>query len=141
VRSGWDANRLAVRNGWVTYSFPGHPGGAAGIALLLLRLATAVMMAGAALYAIQRSLNHLLVFAAGLTSLLLLLGLGTRIVAFACAAVAIGVGVSLRDWRGAIVALEALNLVSMGLLGAGAYSIDAYLFGRRVIRLDDDSHP
>lgn len=126
------------RNGRVTYSFPGHPGGAAGIALLLLRLTTAVMMAGAAVYAIQRSLNHLLVLASGLASLLLLLGLGTRMVAFACAAIAIGAGVSLRDWRGVVIALEALNCVSLGLLGAGAISIDAYLFGRRVIRLDGD---
>ena len=109
------------------------------MALLLLRLATAVMMAGAAVYAIQRSLNHLLVVASALASLLLLVGLGTRIVAFACAAVAIGAGLSLRDWRGVLVALEALNCASLGLLGAGAFSIDAHLFGRRVIRLDGDS--
>jgi len=121
----------------MTLSFPGHPGGAAGVALILLRLSAAILLISACFYADDRSRNHLLVAALALASLLLLVGLSTRIVALASAAFAIGTGVTMSDWRGALVALEALNLVSISLLGAGAYSIDAYLFGRRVIKLDN----
>jgi hypothetical protein len=105
--------------------------------MLLLRLSAAVMTAGVCFHAAQRSLNPLIVIAVGLSSLFLLAGLATRVVALACFAAAVGFGAMLSDWRGALLALEALNLVSIALLGAGAYSIDAYLFGRRVIRLDD----
>jgi hypothetical protein len=106
------------------------------VALTLLRLSAAILLAGACLYAARRSFNPLLVIALGLCAMLLLAGLATRFVAVACAAAAAGVGANLNDWRGALLALETLNLVSIGLLGAGAYSIDAYLFGRRVIKLD-----
>jgi hypothetical protein len=37
----------------------------------------------------------------------------------------------------AVLALNALHVVGLVLTGAGAYSLDARLFGRRVIRLDD----
>jgi hypothetical protein len=105
--------------------------------LLLLRLGAALMLAGAGIYAIQSSLSDLLIIPLALAFILLLLGLGTRIVAFVSAAMAIGVGIALNDWRGIVLAPGALHLMSIGLLGAGAFSVDAHLFGRRVIRLDD----
>jgi len=110
------------------------------VALLLLRIAAAVTVGGFCYYAIQSSLNRLAVFALAVATFLLFLGLGTRIVALLCAVIASGValtaGLTVGDWRGAIVAIEVLNLIAIGLLGAGAYSVDAHLFGRRVIRLD-----
>ena len=77
-----------------------------------------------------------MVIALALFILLLLLGLGTRVVALACAAITAGVWLTQHDWNSAVIAIHALNMVSICLLGAGAYSIDAHLFGRRVIHFD-----
>lgn len=120
----------------MTYSLPGHPAGAAGAALLLLRFAAALMIVSACHHASQSALHPLVVIAAGLVMLLFLLGLGTRAVALVCAVIALGAGAMLSDWRSAVIAVQGLNLIAIALLGAGAYSIDAYLFGRRVIKLD-----
>jgi putative oxidoreductase len=121
----------------MTYSFPGHPAGAAGVALLLLRFGAALMIAGACYYAGRSSLDTLVLIASGLAILLLLLGLGTRAVALTCAVIALGMGAIESDWRIVAIAVQGFNLIAIALLGAGAYSIDAYLFGRRVIKLDN----
>jgi len=42
---------------------------------------------------------------------------------------------------GAFLVLHGIDALALALLGAGAYSVDARLFGRRVIRLDDRSDP
>jgi hypothetical protein len=107
------------------------------VALLLLRFAAALMIAGAYHYASQSSLDTWVLIASGLALLLLLLGLGTRVVALICAVIALGVGAMHSDWRTAVIAVQGFNLMAIALLGAGAYSIDAYLFGRRVIKLDN----
>jgi hypothetical protein len=120
----------------MTYSFPGHPAGAAGVALLLLRFAAALTIAGACYYARQSSFDIWTLIASGLAMLLLLLGLGTRPVALICAVVALGVGAMQSDWPAAVIAVQGINLIALALLGAGAYSIDAHLFGRRVINID-----
>lgn len=106
------------------------------MALLLLRLAAVVALAGACVFALNNS-SPALAAALALPALLLFFGFGTRIAAFACAAIAVGIGMKMADWHSAALALEALNLISIGLLGAGAYSVDAHLFGRRVINLDN----
>jgi uncharacterized membrane protein YphA (DoxX/SURF4 family) len=120
----------------MTYSFPGHPAGAAGVALLLLRFAAALTIVGACYYASEGSLDILVFIASGLAMLLLLLGLGTRPVALGCAVIALGAGAMQSDWRTAVIAVQGINLIALALLGAGAYSIDAHLFGRRVINID-----
>lgn len=107
--------------------------------MLLLRMATAVMIGGASLYALQRSAHLAVVIAPALASTSMLMGFCTRFTAIFCAICAIGAGIWLWDWRGGLVIVEALNLVAIGLLGGGAFSVDAYLFGRRVIRLDNES--
>lgn len=120
----------------MTYSFSEHPAGAAGAALLLLRIAAALCIARVCYLAIQGSHSRWVVVALALFIVLLLLGLGTRVVALACAAITTGVWLTQHDWGSAIIAIHALNMVAICLLGAGAYSIDAYLFGRRVIHFD-----
>jgi hypothetical protein len=120
----------------MTYSFPGHPAGAAGVALLLLRFAAALTIAAACYCARQCSVDTWTLIATGLAMLLLLLGLGTRPVALICAVVALGMGAIQSDWRTALIAVQGFNLIAIALLGAGAYSVDAYLFGRRVIKID-----
>jgi hypothetical protein len=120
----------------MTYSFPGHPAGAAGVALLLLRFAAALTIAAACYYANQSSLDSLVLIAAGLAIVLLLLGLGTRPVALIGALVALAAGAMQSDWLTAVIAVQGFNLIAIALLGAGAYSVDAFLFGRRVIKID-----
>jgi uncharacterized membrane protein YphA (DoxX/SURF4 family) len=114
-----------------------YPDGAAGIALVLLRLACAwiAFLAIARLPFPQFSPNASMVVSAGF-ALALALGFGTRIVAFVIAAAAI----TSAFMSGSDIALtmmaRACGCAALGLLGSGAYSIDANVFGRRVIRLE-----
>jgi putative oxidoreductase len=114
-----------------------YPDGAAGIALVLLRLACAWI----AFLMIPRLLppafspNGAIVMAAAL-ALALALGLATRIVAFVVAAATLA-SVFLIGGENALTLLaRACACAALGLLGSGAYSIDANVFGRRVIRLE-----
>src|SRR5262249_34109113 len=81
------------------------------------------------------SSNTLVVVSSAL-ALALVLGFGTRIVAFVLAVAAIvaafmtGIDVALT------MMARACACVAPGPLGPGAYSIDANVFGRRVIRLE-----
>ena len=114
--------------------FSVFPTGGPGIALLFLRISVAAMLLidasrnGAALAA-------LLVL--GLVALTgaLCLGFLTPIAAALCCAVELislfGIGGS--DAR--VVTLSALNAAALALIGPGAYSVDARLFGRRVVHL------
>jgi hypothetical protein len=120
----------------VTYSFSEHPAGVAGAALLLLRVAAASCIASVCYLAIQGAHSRWMVVALALFIVLLLLGLGTRVVALAGAAITGGIGLTQHDWSSALIAIHAINMIAICLLGAGAYSIDAYLFGRRVIHFD-----
>jgi hypothetical protein len=114
-----------------------YPDGAAGIALVLLRLACAWMafLAIARLSFPQFSPNAFIVISAAF-AVALTLGFGTRIVAFVLAAAAVATAFM----TGAEIALtmiaRACGCAALGLLGPGAYSIDANVFGRRVIRLE-----
>ena len=69
-------------------------------------------------------------------ALALALGFGTRIVAFVLAGAALASAVM----TGSNIALTmiacACGCAALGLLGPGAYSIDANVFGRSVIRLE-----
>ena len=107
------------------------------MALLLLRIAAAFMLAAAGFYISAPAPHPWLPIALAIPGLLLFLGLGTRIIALVCAIIAVCLCVGMGGWRGTIIGLETLNFVAIALLGAGAYSIDARLFGRRIIKLDN----
>ena len=113
---------------------PMFPGGLPGVALLLARLATASVL--------------ILVFRDGLDALwptvpLVLLaaslvaGLLTRIMAAIGAALVLFGATRAGGVLAGVLALSALHILGLALTGGGAYSLDARLFGRRVIRLDD----
>lgn len=106
------------------------------MALLLLRFAAALFLSGASYLISQDSPDVWLLIVSALAALALLLGVGTRIVALVCAVVAFGVGATLSEWHIAVMTIQGFNFAALALLGAGAYSIDAYLFGRRVIKLE-----
>jgi hypothetical protein len=110
------------------------PAGSAGWALLFLRIGDALLCVVAvnSLPDLPRWLAVVLLLLAAL----LLVGFLTPIVAAACAITAAAAGVDIGGPVGSVVALHALNGFALAMLGAGAYSVDAWLFGRRIISLD-----
>jgi hypothetical protein len=119
--------------GEVQRLFSMFPGGSAGIALLILRFC-----AGGSL--LMCALDHGQVLSVGWATLgigaiLLLIGVGTLtpIACIAGAFIEAFYALSSRgpnEWQ-TVFAL--LVTISLGLLGPGAYSVDARLFGRRLI--------
>lgn len=108
------------------------PSGPAGVALLLLRLSVASLMV-AMIY--LNSPPPWLSICVAIVAVALLVGLFTRIVATLCAAV---VMLFFLKHHGReidmVIVLHAASALAVALLGSGAYSIDAYLFGRRVVK-------
>ena len=110
------------------------PEGLVGAGLLLLRISCA-LATGATLHLLAPlplwAETGLVVLAGSL-----LCGLLTRLAAIAGAALQVVVVFTIGGSLGWIAALIALDLVGLSMTGPGAYSIDARLFGRRVITLD-----
>jgi putative oxidoreductase len=114
-----------------------YPDGAAGIALVLLRLACAwiAFLVIARLPFPQFSPNASIVVSVAF-ALTLALGFGTRIVAFVLAAATMATAFMTGNDSALTMIARACSCAALGLLGPGAYSIDANVFGRRVIRLE-----
>jgi uncharacterized membrane protein YphA (DoxX/SURF4 family) len=114
-----------------------YPDGDAGIALVLLRLACAwiAFLTIARLPFPQFSPNANIVVSVAF-ALTLALGFGTRIVAFVLAAATIATAFTTGNDSALTMIARACGCAALGLLGPGAYSIDANVFGRRVIRLE-----
>jgi putative oxidoreductase len=112
--------------------FSVFPSGAAGAALLLLRLSAASLMA-AMIYLNPPPLW--LSACAGLIAVALLIGLFTQFAAALCAVFVTLFFLKYNDSpNDVVIVLHAADALALALLGPGAYSIDAYLFGRRVIQ-------
>jgi putative oxidoreductase len=120
----------------VTRFLSRYPDGVAGIALVLLRLGCAwiAILAIASLPLPHVSRNASIVVAAGF-AFALAFGFGTRIVAFVIAAAAIAIAFMTDSNIALTMIARACCCAALGLLGPGAYSVDANVFGRRVIRL------
>jgi hypothetical protein len=109
-------------------------GGAPGTGLLLLRLGTAFLVPFTVFSSLSPPLW--LDMAVGLLATCLAVGFAVRVAA-SLAALLILFGASRSDDAlAAILATQALQAAALALLGAGAHSIDARLFGRRVIQLN-----
>jgi uncharacterized membrane protein YphA (DoxX/SURF4 family) len=113
-----------------------YPDGAAGIALLLLRVgqAAAAPVVAAALTPLAgaAALAHALAWLAGL---LLVLGLATRLVAVALGGAVVAILLLPSGLDPLLLAGETAGCAAIALMGAGAWSLDARRHGRRVIRL------
>ena len=118
-----------VKRGLLTF-----PDGWSGLALLTLRLSLAGVLAAVPVVAALPPWTPLVFDVLGLT---LLIGALTRVAAAVSAACLAGAGALVGGGHGVVLALHGLNAAALALLGAGAYSIDARLFGRRVITLQD----
>jgi hypothetical protein len=114
-----------------------YPDGVAGIALVLLRLGCAwiAFLVIPRLAWPQFSPNASTVVSAAF-AFALVLGFGTRIVAFVSAIAAIAAAFMTGSDVALTMMARACGCAALGLLGPGAYSIDANVFGRRVIRLE-----
>lgn len=121
----------------VTRFLSRYPDGTTGIALVLLRLACAWigLLEIARLPFLQFSPNASIVVSAAI-ALALALGCGTRFVAFVPAAAAIATAFMTGSDNALTMLARACGFAALGMLGPGAYSIDAVVFGRRVIRLE-----
>ena len=120
----------------IVKSLSRYPDGAAGIALVLLRLACAwIAFLVIARLPFPRVSPNASIVASVAFALALVLGYGTRIVAFVFAAAAIATAFLIGSDSALTMIARACGCAALGLLGPGAYSIDANMFGRRVIRL------
>jgi|SRR5215475_3267170 len=115
--------------------FSMFPQGGPGVALLLLRISVAAILV---LSAVNRLSNfsHLLAGAAVLVGVLLVIGLFTPVSSLAT--VVLSLTNLLIDGHPSnsviiVVATAILESIALALLGPGAYSLDAKLFGRRVM--------
>jgi hypothetical protein len=108
--------------------FGTFPNGGAGLALVILRVTVAfVLLSGARLCPIPGI--ELFVTLAGIAAVLLMVGWYTPLAAGL--AVLVSLGTLWFCHETTVNVLIIAILVSIGLLGAGAYSVDARLYGRR----------
>jgi uncharacterized membrane protein YphA (DoxX/SURF4 family) len=66
----------------------------------------------------------------------LVFGVATRLIAALSVLVSILIWLRLGGTGGMLSIFNGLDAAGLAMLGAGAYSVDASLFGRRVIKLD-----
>ena len=112
--------------------FSSFPSGVAGVALILLRLCLTLALVCNVFFRHGASLSPLLYVLAGITSLAVLTG---AMLPFGCAA-AIALQLFVAGWPPAMpLIISVFQAIALACLGAGAYSIDAFLYGRRVVIL------
>jgi uncharacterized membrane protein YphA (DoxX/SURF4 family) len=115
--------------------FSMFPTGIAGVGLLLLRVlvAATLLVDGTLHWAIVKSLWTIAVFV--LPGMCLCLGLFTPYAAIFSSVIQLGVLIATGGQSGFDLTISILSSVAVATLGPGAYSIDARLFGRRVLDL------
>lgn len=114
-----------------------HPDGATGVALTLIRISCALivfpLLARSPLHVLFSGLATIF---PGVIALALAAGFGTRAIAFMFACVAFVDVLMARSGVRLTMVAHAAEYAALVLLGPGAYSVDAMVFGRRVVRLD-----
>ncbi|MFC0166973.1 hypothetical protein ACFFKC_02680 [Pseudoduganella danionis] len=116
------------------------PAGRAGAGLLILRVVVALQLMAVGGTCARPVLGTLMSWLAQLMAVLLCIGIATPVLALLYAAVA---SYCLLDHWSApppvlvMYGLIIANSVALALLGPGAYSLDAQLFGRRLIVVRD----
>jgi uncharacterized membrane protein YphA (DoxX/SURF4 family) len=118
--------------------FAMFPEGAAGLGLLAIR-GSCVLAIGATTVS---SPQVPLWAAAGLVFLAigLIVGLWTRLASVLAATLLTVLTVGSGMGHAWVAGIAVLDLAALAMIGPGAYSIDARLFGRQVITLDPPSH-
>lgn len=110
--------------------FSAFPTGLPGLALVLLRVSIALQLL---FHAPQHGGSSWWIAAVAGLGLLAVVGLFTPVVAAACAALLLAWMV-MPEWRSTTAAaFAAVDALALALLGPGGYSVDARLFGRRLL--------
>jgi hypothetical protein len=109
------------------------PAGAPGVALLMLRFSLAVAIFDTGAGCLKSPLSLLLCLALAVLSLLLSIGVLTPIVSVLACLFEFASLFLFAHTDGRYMVLTSVNAAAIALLGPGAYSLDARLFGRRVI--------
>ena len=121
----WIKLRLGVQRLFATF-----PDGLQGFALLVLRVAVAgsLTISGPSLWPVHGAETFCIILA-----IFLILGLLLPYAAVigVCAAVLVSLEYGIRDLAGSLFVVMVFS--SSGVLGAGAYSLDCWLFGRRIV--------
>lgn len=120
--------------------FAMFPAGRAGAGLLILRVVVALQLLAAGASCFRPVMGALLIWLGQLMAVLLCMGIATPVLALLHAGMALYC--LLQHWSAApmLLALYGLliaNSLALMLLGPGAYSLDAQLFGRRLIVVRD----
>lgn len=116
------------------------PAGRAGAGLLVLRVVVALQLLALGGSCVRPVMGTLLVWLGQVMAVLLCIGIATPVLALLYAGMALYC--LLQHWSAAsmLLAMYGLiiaNSIALALLGPGAYSLDAQLFGRRLIVLRD----
>jgi len=134
LQLGYSTRAKAFTFNTVQRLFSMFPPGGPGIGLLLLRITVAATFVLIVANQTGFSSIHTLFVGALLMSLCLTIGLLTPYLSFVVCVYALvnlfGSGSHLDEL---LLASLMLNAVALALLGPGAYSVDARLFGRRVV--------
>ncbi len=107
--------------------------------MLVLRVSLAAAILNGGSGRLRLSISLPLCVVLGLLSLLLSIGFLTPIASIAAGLFELATllpSMGSTEWR--FVVLSSLNALALSLLGPGAYSLDARLFGRRVIVFPPD---
>jgi len=121
--------------------FSMFPLGAAGIALILLRLSAAGMLLTLSLPQAEITSSEWSFAGLAVLAAFLVLGVFTPILCTVCCCLEIAVLISLRSADALHLIFSIVDTAALGLLGPGGYSLDARMFGRRrvVLSSDEDS--
>jgi hypothetical protein len=114
------------------------PAGRAGVGLLLVRVSTIAAQFVGTYGESAPTLQGRLAIVSWVLAAPLGVGLATVPCALVCFVTDIGLLLTAVGPQGNSIALAALLTVSLALLGPGAYSADARLFGRRVLLFRDE---
>jgi hypothetical protein len=109
------------------------PTGAPGIALLILRFSLAGAVLDSCFDVLKSSVFPWMCLALAAAGALLCLGFLTPVVSVVACAFEMTALLLAGQAEGRFIALSSLNAIAIALLGPGAYSVDARLFGRREI--------
>ncbi len=111
------------------------PTGSAGVALVVLRFSVAIRLFVDASAGWPAGSVHLLVAIAALATLCLFVGLLTPYSAAVCCLLECALLVTAGAPNRFPLGMSALTAAVVGMLGPGAYSVDARLFGRQLITI------
>jgi hypothetical protein len=118
--------------------FSMFPLGAAGIALILLRLSAAGMLLTLSFPQGEITSSEWPFAGLAVLAAFLVLGVFTPVLCTVCCCLEIAVLITLRSADALHLIFSIVDTAALGLLGPGGYSLDARMFGRRRVVLSSD---